>query len=96
MHEDDQPAVISNAEFAGYEEEDIQRLNEAEGKKFGRNPQLSRVKTAVAKEFGPGHWEEHWVTLDDDGRRVYALVYLSNGGTAAVTADGGIVRAFKI
>ncbi len=48
----------------------------------------------VETEQGPGHWEEHWVTLDESGRRVYADVFYGDHHVTAVTAAGDVVRDF--
>ncbi|MGE5530267.1 MAG: hypothetical protein ACM3X6_14165 [Patescibacteria group bacterium] len=90
----ERPLVITNAEFAGYEEEDIDRITRIEHDKLARSRALPDLKAGIEAEMGPGHWEEHWVTVDADGSRVYADVYFGDHRTAAVTAAGDVVRDF--
>jgi hypothetical protein len=48
---------------------------------------------AVEEEYGPeGDWQDHWVTLDTKGTRVYTRMYLSNDASVALDAGGNIVR----
>lgn len=87
------PLVIENRDFVALEEEDIQKLNRQEAAKFERNPDMAAIMSDVAADADPeGRWEEHWVTVDASGRRVYARVYRSPVHTVAVAADGRIVR----
>ena len=92
--DEEQPVLISNAEFTGYEEEDIDRLTAAEHDKLRRSPSFPRLEAEIENELGPGYWEEHWVTLDESGRRVYAHVYYGDHHVRAVTAAGDVVRDF--
>ena len=95
MLDEDRPVQISNAEFTGYEEEDIDKVTGAEHDKLRRSTVLPRVKMEIEAEHGPGRWEEHWVTLDTSGRRVFADVfYAEDNHVTAVTADGDVVRDF--
>lgn len=90
------PKVMENREFVGLEEEDIQSLNWSEAKKFEQNPRIKQVMSRIENELGsPGHWEEHWLTTDASGRRVYARVYFTDDQGAAITSDGQIVREFN-
>lgn len=93
--DDTRPVLISNAEFTGYEEEDIDRLTAAEHDKLSRSPHMPRLRAEIEAELGPGHWEEHWVTLDASGRRVYANVYYGEHRVKAVTAAGDVARDFE-
>jgi hypothetical protein len=77
------------------EEEDIQRLNQIEAEKFNQNPDFSKIAASVEERLGPGSWDEHWLTVDDNGRRVYARIYSGDGQALAVTADGRIVRKME-
>ncbi|NLW59175.1 MAG: hypothetical protein GX073_02375 [Firmicutes bacterium] len=89
----DGPLIIENRQFVEYEEEDIQRLNEIEERKFVENPRVQQVKRAVEAELGrAGHWEKHWLTIDPSGRRVYAHIYFGDDRALAVTADGEIIK----
>lgn len=89
----EEPLIIENREFVGYEEEDIQRLNLIEAEKFKNNPHLKQVMDFVETELGnSGHWEEHWLTLDPSGRRAYTRIYYGDDRAMAVTADGEIIR----
>jgi hypothetical protein len=88
------PLVIENREFVGLEEEDIQKLNQAETLKFEANPGFAGIAAAVETQYGPGEWGEHWVTVDDSGRRVYARVYSGELHVLAITSDGKIIRQF--
>jgi hypothetical protein len=89
------PKVMENREFVGLEEEDIQALNRIEAKKFEQNPKIKDVMSQVEAELGgPGRWEEHWLTTDASGCRVYARVYYSKEQGAAIVSDGQIVKKF--
>lgn len=84
---------MENREFVELEEEDIQRLNRMEAKKFDENPSVGIIMTTVENDLGPnGHWEEHWMTVDPSGRRVYARIYYSKDRALAVTSKGTIIR----
>lgn len=87
------PRIIENREFVELEEEDIQRLNRQEAVKFEENPRMDEIMSTVESDLGPrGEWEEHWMTVDPSGRRVYARVYYAEDRALAVTAAGEIVR----
>jgi ABC-type dipeptide/oligopeptide/nickel transport system permease subunit len=87
------PRVMENREFVGLEEEDIQRLNRDEAGKFEQNPNLSKIMASLEEELGNnGHWEEHWLTIDASGRRVYAKIYYGAEKALAMTSDGRIIR----
>lgn len=87
------PRVIENREFVDLEEEDIQRLNREEADKFGRNPNIGKAMAALEAELGGnGHWEEHWLTVDASGRRVYAKIYYGAEKALAIASDGRIIR----
>lgn len=87
------PRVIENREFVGLEEEDIQRLNRDEAGKFQQNPNISKTMASIEDELGhDGHWEEHWLTVDASGRRVYAKIYYGDDRALAITADGRVIR----
>ena len=87
------PKVIENREFVGFEEEDIQKLNQEEAKKFDENPKIPSVMSQVESEIGSGgRWEEHWLTVDASGRRVYARIYYTQEQAMAIVADGRIIR----
>lgn len=89
----EEPLVIENREFVGYEEEDIQRLNRIEAEKFENNPHLKQVLDSIEDELANSrHWEEHWLTLDASGRRVYARIYYGDNKAIAVTAKGEVVK----
>lgn len=89
------PRVFENREFVEFEEEDIQLLNRMEAGKFDQNPELQQVMESIVSEVGePGRWEEHWMTVDRSGRRVYARIYRGPDRAVAVTADGRIIRDF--
>lgn len=90
------PRVMENREFVGLEEEDIQSLNRREAEKFEKSPKIKQVMSEVEAELGsPGRWEEHWLTTDASGRRVYARVYYAKDQGVAITSDGQIVREFN-
>lgn len=90
------PRVVENREFVGLEEEDIQRLNRDEAGKFEQNPNLSKTMAFLEEELGNnGHWEEHWLTIDASGRRVYAKIYYGDEKGLAVTSDGRIIRELE-
>jgi hypothetical protein len=90
------PIVMENREFVDLEEEDIQRLNWNEAKKFEQNPKIEQVMSQVEAELGsPGRWEEHWLTIDASGRRVYARVYYTDEQGVAIASDGQIIREFN-
>ena len=86
------PQFIENRHFVELEEEDIQKLNRIEAAKFRDNPQFASTAATVEAKLGPGEWSEHWISVDDSGKRVYARLYTTNEHMAAVTADGRIVR----
>jgi hypothetical protein len=47
----------------------------------------------VEDELGAGgRWEEHWLTVDASGRRVYARIYYTSDRALAVASDGRIIR----
>ncbi|TCL56498.1 hypothetical protein EDC14_104922 [Hydrogenispora ethanolica] len=87
-----QPTVFENRFFVELEEEDIQELNREEAAKFEQNPQFRAAAASVEERLGPGSWDEHWLTVDNSGRRVYARIYSGAGHAIALTADGKIVR----
>jgi ABC-type dipeptide/oligopeptide/nickel transport system permease subunit len=90
---EERPRYIENRQFVGYEEEDIQKLNKIEQRKFGENLKINEIMDSVVQELGtPGRWEEHWLTIDDSGRRVFARIYYSGEQALALTSDGQIVR----
>ena len=87
------PRVMENREFVALEEEDIQKLNRSEAEKFEANPEFDRVIAQIESELGgKGKWEEHWLTVDANGRRVYARIYYAADRGVAVSADGRIIR----
>ncbi|HEY8464157.1 MAG TPA: hypothetical protein VIM29_09090 [Bacillota bacterium] len=86
------PRFIENRFFVELEEEDIQKLNQTEAMKFTNNPQFDSVAASIEARLGPGKWSEHWITVDQTGKRVYARLYTTEEHTTAVTADGRIVR----
>lgn len=89
----DGPLVIENRQFVEYEEDDIERLNDTEERKFAENPRVQQVKESVEEELGrAGHWEKHWLTIDPSGRRVYAHIYFGDERALAITADGEIIK----
>lgn len=91
---DKKPRILENREFVELEEEDIQRLNRMEASKFQENPRMEQIMAEVEEDIGSkGRWEEHWMTVDPSGRRVYARVYYTEQQAVALTADGEIVRA---
>ncbi len=90
------PRIISNREFVEYEEEDIQRINREEASKFDNNPDLIDAMREIESRLGKdGRWEEHWITLDESGSRVYARIYYTSDEAVAIAADGRIVRNMK-
>lgn len=90
---DYEPRYVANREFVEFEEEDLQKLNRDEAQKFERNPEMMTVMSSVEEQLGQeGHWEEHWMTIDPDGSRVYVRVYYTDDRGMAVTADGHVVR----
>ncbi len=92
-HEAHSPKVMENREFVGLEEEDIQNLNRSEARKFDQNPRIKQVMSQIEAELGnSGRWEEHWLTIDAGGRRVYTRVYYTDSQGVAISADGQIVR----
>lgn len=87
------PKIIENRHFVELEEEDIQRLNRIEAGKFDHNPYIPAVMADVEAELGAdGEWEEHWLTVDPSGRRLYARVYYTDDKAVAITAEGQIIR----
>lgn len=87
------PCIIENREFVELEEEDIQRLNRLEAEKFRDNPHIAEVMAEVEHDLGSdGHWEEHWMTVDPTGQRVYARVYYTDEHAKAITSNGEAVR----
>lgn len=87
------PRIISNREFVEYEEEDIQRLNREEASKFDNNPDVAYAMREIESRLGKGgRWEEHWVTLDESGNRIYARIYYAPDAAVAIAADGRVVR----
>ena len=90
------PKVIENREFVELEEEDIQKLNRSEAGKFVQNPDIPNSMAGIEEELGkPGRWEEHWLAIDPDGRRVYARIYYTSDRGAALTSDGRIIKEFN-
>lgn len=91
--EDVTPRVIGNCEFVEFEEEDIKRLNQEETRKFEQSAEFQKVKNRIEEEMGKrGHWEEHWLAVDNSGRRIYARVYSNASKTVALSSDGRIVQ----
>ncbi len=90
---DQRPQYIENRQFVGYEEEDIQIINQGERRKFDENPKISEIMRTIEQESQEvGHWEEHWLTIDPSGRRVYARIYYTPEHAWALTAEGRVVR----
>jgi hypothetical protein len=90
---DEQPRYIENRQFVGYEEEDIQKVNQGEQRKFDENPKIIEMMRIIEQELSvPGRWEEHWLTIDPSGKRVYARIYYTDLHAWALTADGRIIR----
>lgn len=93
LMEHNTPRIISNREFVEYEEEDIQRINREEALKYDGNPDLSVAMREIESRLGTdGHWEEHWLTLDESGSRVYARIYYTPDEAVGIAADGRVVR----
>ena len=91
--EDITPRVIGNCEFVGFEEEDIQRINQEEISKFEQSTEFKKVRDLIEEKMGKrGHWEEHWLAVDKSGRRIYARVYINATKRVAVSSDGRIVQ----
>jgi hypothetical protein len=91
--EDFTPRVIDNCEFTGYEEADIKRLNKEEAEKFELSPEFKKASDHIEEEMGKrGHWEEHWMAVDNSGKRIYARVYSNAAESVAVSSDGRIVQ----
>lgn len=86
------PLVVENRYFVELEEEDIQKLNHQEAAKFEHNPNFTAVASTLEAKLGPGEWSEHWITVDDTGKRVYARLYTTGEHLMAITADGRVVR----
>ncbi len=90
-----QPNIIENREFVEYKEEDIRRLNKIEAGKFTKNPEIEIKMREIEAEFEQsGKWEEHWLTVNPNGRRMYARIYYTNDRALALTADGEVIREF--
>ena len=90
------PKIIENREFVELEEEDIEKLNQAEGEKFRANSSIPNAMAKVESEAGPGgHWEEHWLSIDPSGRRVMAKIYYGSDMAMAVTSDGHVIRGIE-
>ena len=90
---DEQPRYIENRQFVGYEEEDIQKVNQGERRKFDENPRITEMMREIEQESKvPGRWEEHWLTVDASGKRVYTRIYYTDQHAWALTADGEIIR----
>lgn len=93
LMEDFTPRVIENREFVGLEEEDIKRLNRAEALKFEQNQNIGQTMALIEEELCyNGHWEEHWLTVDANGQRVYAKIYYGADHALAITSDGRLIR----
>lgn len=86
------PLIVENRYFVKLEEEDIQKLNRSEAAKFAANPHFTEIAANIEAKLGHGEWSEHWVTIDNTGKRVYARVYSTDAQTMALTADGRMVR----
>lgn len=87
------PKVLENREFVDFEEEDIQKLNRQEADKFDNNPNMPGMMRQIESEIGNGgRWEEHWLTVDTSGRRVYSRIYYTQEQAVAIVADGQIIR----
>lgn len=83
------PRIIANRKFVAYDEAMIDKINQAESAKFAENPMARQAALEVEAELGDGgHWEAHWLTVDDEGSRVYTQVYDNEGRRAVITADG--------
>jgi hypothetical protein len=89
----EQPQYIENRQFVGYEEEDIQKLNQIERRKFDENPKITEMMKLIEQEaITSGRWEEHWLTIDSSGKRVYARIYYTGKQAWALSSDGQIIR----
>ncbi|MGI6037767.1 MAG: hypothetical protein ACOYD6_06020 [Limnochordia bacterium] len=92
-----QPRYVTSREFQDLTEAEIDGLTRNEGAKLRASfPLAQRIKEVESREGPHGHWEEHWITVDGQGNRVYARIYYGPQSVTALTADGQIVRQFAL
>jgi hypothetical protein len=85
--------VFTNRDFMDLTQEEVHRLSVEQSKNLDDSLELPSAMQAVEEEYGPeGDWQDHWVTLDTKGTRVYTRMYLSNDASVALDASGNIVR----
>lgn len=85
--------VFTNRDFMDLTQEEVHRLSAEQSSILDDSPELPSAMQAVEEEYGPeGEWQDHWVTLDAKGTRVYTRMYLSNNTSVALDANGNIVR----
>lgn len=90
------PRFVSRREFTGLSEREIDQLTAGEQEKLEESPYAMATMDEVENDVGEGGtWEQHWIMLDDDAQ-VYASIYYHGDYGIAVTADGRIVRRFRI
>lgn len=89
-------AVFSSRDFMNLTQEEVHRLSAEQSKILDASPKLPQAMQAIEEEYGPdGDWQDHWVTLDSKGTRVYTRMYLCNNASVALDAGGNIVRIEK-
>lgn len=90
------PLVMSSLEFNQLEEDEVDQLTASEREKLEDSAYAMSTMDEIEHDLGAGGtWEQHWITLDSKGARVFANVYYYGDLGIAVTADGEVVRQFR-
>lgn len=85
--------VLTNRTFQDLTQEEVDRVTDDEARKLERSPSLSGAMQEVMDQYGPGgEWQEHWITLDNKGTRVFTRMYLTEHHSVALDAEGQVVR----
>lgn len=85
--------VFSSRDFMDLTQEEVHRLSAEQSRILDDSTELPPAMQAIEEEYGPeGDWQDHWVTLDAKGTRVFTRMYLSNNTSVALDAGGNIVR----
>lgn len=93
MDSHDEIEVFTNRHFQDLTQEEVDRLTDQKSRELEESDPVLNAMTQVEEDFGPGgEWQEHWVTLDNKGTRVFARVYFTEHQSVALNAEGEVVR----
>lgn len=93
----DAPRLVSRRQFNDLNESEIRAITERERDKLENSTSALIAREDIESRHGSGGvWEQHWISLNHEGSRVYADIYYRGDVGIALTADGRIVNAFHV